>query len=130
MKLGTSLSRCVRDIYEGNVDENDVLVIIARTDIDPNNDQHWNEIWNGYKYGGLSNPEWQNIPDEDADKIRAIILQLYDDGKLHQPRQFGAYPRRMRDYWYDVILTPVELENNPVAQDAWDTYKIAAKLSR
>lgn len=130
MKLGTSLSRCVRDIYEGNVDENDVLVIIARTDIDPNNDQHWNEIWNGYKYGGLSNPEWRDIPDEDADKIRAIILQLYDDGKLHQPRQFGAYPRRMRDYWYDVILTPVELENNPVAQDAWNTYKIAAKLSR
>ena len=130
MKLGTSLSRCVRDIYEGNVDENDVLVIIARTDIDPNNDQHWNEIWNGYKYGGLSNPEWRDIPDEDADKIRAIILQLYDDGKLHQPRQFGAYPGRMRDYWYDVILTPVELENNPVAQDAWDTYKIAAKLSR
>lgn len=130
MKLGTSLSRCVRDIYEGNVDENDVLVIVARTDIDPNNDRHWNEIWNGYKYGGLSNPEWRDIPDEDADKIRAIILQLYDDGKLHQPRQFGAYPQRMRDYWYDVILTPEELENNPVAQDAWNTYKIAAKLSR
>ena len=32
MKIGLSYSRCVRDIVEGRVDIDDVLVIIARTD--------------------------------------------------------------------------------------------------
>lgn len=40
MKVGTSLSRCVRDIYEDVVDIDDVLVIVARTDFDPENDTH------------------------------------------------------------------------------------------
>ena len=56
MKVGLSLSRCMRDIFNGTVDEEDVLVIVARTDFDPHNDNHWNNIWDGYVYGGLSNP--------------------------------------------------------------------------
>ena len=41
MKIGLSYSRCVRDIVEGKVDMADVLVIIARTDFDPHNDEQW-----------------------------------------------------------------------------------------
>lgn len=134
MKIGTSLSRCVRDIYEGTVDMYDVMVIIARTDIDPYNDAHWKQLWKGYGGGGTigspwSNPEWEDIPADGEDQVRGIIQQLYDNGKLHQPRQYGAHPPRMNHYWYDVILTPEDLKDNPVAQDAWDTYKVAAKLS-
>ena len=134
MKIGTSLSRCVRDIYEGKVDIYDVLVIIARTDVDPYNDAHWKSIWNGYAGGNSSGsmwsaPEWSNIPAEDEDQIRGIIQQLHDSGKLHQPRQYGAHPPRMNHYWYDAILTPENLQDNTVAKDAWDTYKVAAKLS-
>ena len=33
MKIGLSYSRCIRDIVEGKVDINDVLVIISRTDL-------------------------------------------------------------------------------------------------
>ena len=44
MKVGLSLSRCMRDVYTGKVDEEDVLVIIARTDFDPHNDNHWDAI--------------------------------------------------------------------------------------
>ena len=54
MKVGSSLSRCARDIYEGKVDKKDVLVIIARTDVDPYNDVQWTSIWNGYGGGGSS----------------------------------------------------------------------------
>ncbi len=134
MKIGTSLSRCVRDIYEGTVDIHDVMIIIARTDVDPYNDNHWKSLWQGYA-GGRGNgsmwsaPEWAGIPAEDEDQIRGIIQQLHDSGKLHQPRQYGAHPQRMFDYWYDAVLTPENLKDNPVAKDAWDTYKIAAKLS-
>jgi hypothetical protein len=34
----------------------------------------------------------------------------------------------MTNYWYDVILSPTDLKNNPAAESAWEDYKIAAKL--
>ena len=37
MKVGLSLSRCVKDIVLGKVMYEDVLVVIARTDFDPYN---------------------------------------------------------------------------------------------
>jgi len=44
MKIGLSFSRCVRDIWEGRVDSHDVLVIIARTNFNPNDDAQWEGI--------------------------------------------------------------------------------------
>lgn len=133
MKVGSSLSRCARDIYEGKVDKNDVLVIIARTDFDPYNDVQWTSLWVGYGGGQTmgsmySQPEWSNIPAEDEQKLRDVILDLYDAGKIHQPRKFGAFPTRLNHHWYDVILSPNDLKNNPAAESAWEDYKIAAKL--
>ena len=134
MKIGSSLSRCIRDIYEGKVNKHDVIVIVARTDFDPHNDTHWNSLWNGYGGGNTlgsmySNPEWSSIPAEDEQKLRDIILDLYDGGKIHQPRQFGAHPQRLTHYWYDVILTDEVVNTNPAAKKAWDNYKIIAGLS-
>ena len=51
MKIGSSISRCVRDIYEGTVDIRDVLVVIARTDFDPEDDKQWRDLWRGYAGG-------------------------------------------------------------------------------
>jgi hypothetical protein len=134
MKIGSSLSRCARDIYEGTVDINDVLVIVARTDFDPTNDKHWTSLWNGYGGGNTigsmySQPEWSSIPAEDEQKLRDIILDLYDAGKIHQPRQYGAHPVRMNHYWYDAILTDEVVNTNPAAKKAWDNYKLIAGLS-
>ena len=39
MKIGLSYSRCIRDIVDGTVDINDVLIVIARTDFDPHDGQ-------------------------------------------------------------------------------------------
>jgi hypothetical protein len=134
MKIGSSLSRCVRDIYEGKVDIYDVLVIVARTDFDPENDKHWSNIWDGYSGGGVfrgltSNPEWISVPAQDESKIRDICIQLKKLGKLHQPRQFGAHPARLHHYWYDVILTADVVDSNPAAKRAWENYKTIAGLS-
>jgi hypothetical protein len=52
MKIGLSYSRCVRDIVDGVVDINDILVIVSRTDFDPHDDKQWQSIWQGY--GGSS----------------------------------------------------------------------------
>ena len=126
MKVGLSLSRCMRDILEERVDIHDVLVIVARTDVDPRNDNHWSQIWEGYLYGGLSNPEWAGLEDRERE-MHELLVELYDSGKLHQPRQFGAHPPRMPCHWLECFV-PVD-EMNPAQQKAWDNYKLITGLS-
>jgi hypothetical protein len=126
MKIGLSLSRCMRDILEERVDIHDVLVIVARTNVDPNNDEHWRQIWEGYLYGGLSHPEWQGLEDSER-AMHDILIELHKRGKLHQPRQFGAHPARMPYYWLDCVVP--ENEHNPAQQKAWDNYKMITGLS-
>jgi hypothetical protein len=132
MKIGTSLSRCVRDIFEGKIDIDDVLVVIARTDFDPENDKHWTGIWKGYAGDGSgsvwSHPEWYGFSEHEQ-KFRDICINLKKRGKLHQPRQYGAFPPRLNEYWYDVILTADVVDNNPAAKKAWENYKLIAGLS-
>ena len=132
MKIGLSYSRCVLDIVEGRVDMDDVLVLITRTDFDPRDDEQWSGIWSGYCLGGLSNPEWANYDfnnKDHEDKFRSVSCMLYEDGKMHQPRQFGAHPRRRPEIWLEAVLPNSELENNPTAKMAWEKFQTVAALS-
>ena len=131
MKIGLSYSRCVRDIIDGKVSMRDVLVIVARTDFDPTNDEQWCSIWEGYgggtNPGGIwSNPEWTGYDDEA--KFREVTLELYNTGRLHQPRQYGAHPSRMPYYWLDCAVPADEM--SPAQQKAWDNYQLITGLSR
>ena len=132
MKIGLSYSRCVLDIVEGRVDMEDVLVLITRTDFDPRDDTQWTGIWQGYTLGGLSNPEWADYDlhnKEHEDKFRSVSCMLYEDGKMHQPRKFGAHPRRRPEIWLEAVLPNSELENNPSAKLAWEKFQTIASLS-
>ena len=140
MKIGLSYSRCVRDIVEGTVDIDDVLVIVARTDFDPRVDEQWKGIWEGYAGGsdarlmpgiffGGSNPEWAGFTDADESRFREVSITLLEQGKLHQPRQFGAHPRRMPQYWLETVLPDSELDRNPAAKSAWEKFQMVAGLT-
>jgi len=132
MKVGLSYSRCVLDIVEGRVDADDVLVVITRTNFDPHDDGQWGGIWDGYTLGGLSNPEWVNYDyhsKEDEDRFRSVSIMLYDDGKMHQPRKFGARPARRPEIWLEAVLPSSELEKNVAAKDAWDNFQVIAGLT-
>ena len=130
MKIGLSYSRCLCDLIDGIVDINDVLVIIARTDFNPHDDEQWEGIWKGYRMRqSWSNPEWMQYSDDDETKFREMSIQLYDQGKLHQPRQFGAGAMRRQEIWLETILPSEELENNPVVKKAWDNFQIVAGLT-
>jgi hypothetical protein len=134
VKVGLSLSRCIRDIVDGRVDIADVLVIIARTDFDPRKDDQWTGIWQGYGGGGTlggswSNPEWNDYgPEREAD-FRGVALELYESGRLHQPRQFGAYPRRLGYYWLETVLPTEELDRNPTVKAAWEQFQMLSGLT-
>jgi len=134
MKIGLSYSRCVRDIVDGIVDIDDVLVVISRTDFDPHDADQWDSIWHGYgggqTYGSpYSNPEWSNYPTEDEDKFRSVSIELWETGKLHQPRKFGAHPSRRPEIWLEAVLPNSELETNPAAKKAWDSFQVIAGLT-
>ena len=132
MKVGLSYSRCVLDIVEGRVDIDDVLVVVSRTDFDPRDDKQWAGIWEGYCYGGMSRAEWGHYDynsKEDEDKFRSVSIMLWEDGKLHQPRKFGAHPRRMNYYWMEVGLTSHDVDSNPAVKRAWEQFQIVAGLT-
>jgi hypothetical protein len=137
MKIGLSYSRCVRDIVDGKVDINDVLVLITRTDFDPHDAEQWASIWigygggtdNGYTTGffSMSNPEWAGYHDED--QFRSVSIELWETGKLHQPRKFGAHPQRRPEIWLEAVLPSSELDKNPAAKTAWDKFQTVAGLT-
>lgn len=134
MKIGLSFSRCVREIVDGKVNIDDVLIIIARTDFDPRIDDQWKNIWAGYG-GGKSRgsvwsmPEWGGYAPEDEDRFRSVAIELWEEGKLHQPRKFGAHPPRRPEIWLETVLPSSELENNPAAKKAWDNFQTVAGLT-
>ncbi len=132
MKIGLSYSRCVRDIVDGTVDIEDVLIVIARTDFDPHDDEQWTGIWRGYgggEYTGSiwSRPEWAGYDNET--NFRDVSKELWNTGKLHQPRKFGAHPRRLPYHWLETIVSDSDLENSPAVKDAWDKFQMISGLS-
>jgi len=134
MKIGLSLSRCVRDIVDGVVDIKDVLVVVSRTDFDPRNDEQWKGIWEGYGGGQtfgspFSNPEWIDYSAKDESRFRDVSIDLWVQGKLHQPRKFGSRPRRMNYYWMEVSLSSDDIDSNPAVKRAWEQFQIIAGLA-
>ena len=132
MKIGLSYSRCIRDIVEGRVDISDVLVLITRTDFDPRDDEQWAGIWEGYCYGGMSRAEWGHYDynsKEDENKFRSVSIELWETGRLHQPRKFGTHPSRRSEYWLEAVLPDSELESRPAVKDAWDKFQMVAGLT-
>ena len=123
MKIGLSLSRCVRDIVEGHVDIDDVLVLITRTDFDPTVPEQWDSIWNGYT---SMNPEWYDL---EHDAVYAVVLDLWNTGRIHQPRKFGYNPARRREFWLETVLPDSELASRPAVKEAWDQFQTLAGLT-
>lgn len=123
MKIGLSLSKCVRDIAEGLVNDEDVLVLVTGTMFDFKDSKQWDSIWNGYAWG-----LWAGL---EHDQIYAIVEKLYFDGKLHMPRNFGGYPRpaRNNDHWLETILDPQFTGLSESELDAWNQYKFITGLS-
>lgn len=130
MKIGLSLSKCVIDLYENVVAFDDVLVVIASSRVDPMDDEAWTNLWNGYTKGDLNvRPQWRDYA-TDEKGMRDIVTKLYKNGRLHQPRLFGASPvHRVAGHWLELVHSPQGLDKCDAVQQAWDSYKTLANLT-
>lgn len=136
MKIGFSYSRCVRDIVQGVVDINDVLIIIARTDFDPNDNEQWAGIWQGYCAGSLFNvnAEWRGYDQQNPEHeklFRDVTLDLWNRGKLHQPRRFNAHVQRTPYVWVETGPIGHEQYQQPESvKQAWEHYLTMSALTK
>jgi hypothetical protein len=85
--------------------------------------EQWDSIWIGYQ---SMNPEWYGL---DHDRVRDVVMQLWDTGRIHQPRKFGARPQRRPEIWLEAVLPDSELEQNPSVKAAWDQFQVLAGLA-
>lgn len=100
--IGYSVSRCVRDIVKKRVDIDSVEVIMGRTFIE--NEQHISEVSHGYY--NLPKHDYRSWADLDFVQCYQTLLQLYREGKIHQPRLYGGIPIRRDNHWGVVAPFP------------------------
>lgn len=101
--IGFSVSRCVRDIVKGKINYNTVEVVVGRTLIE--NEQHVAEVARTYHGNPASmQTSWSDL---DYKKCYDTLLKLYTDGKLHQPRLYGATPIRRDSHWCTIAPFPM-----------------------
>ncbi len=115
MKVGFSLGRCIRDIVNDVVSIDDVVVIVAGTRFETQ--EQLTNIVNEYMYRdtylwGLDETACQNV-----------ASLLFREGKIHQPRNFGVYRNMMPEdaVWAD--LFPTGGHTDPMVQEAWQAYR-------
>jgi hypothetical protein len=115
MKIGFSLGRCIRDIVNGTVDIDDVVVIVTGTLI---RDQE-------HLKGVVSEYMWRQdyLQGLDEAECQGVASVLWREGKFHQPRALGGNPPRVREMavWGDLV--PTGGFEDPMIQDAWQAYR-------
>jgi hypothetical protein len=72
--------------------------------------------------------EWDGS-EHTEEEFRTVSIELWNAGKLHQPRKFGARPTRLPYYWLETVLVGEDLDNNVAVKQAWDQFQILAGLS-
>ena len=120
MKIGFSFGRCVRDIVNGTVEFDDVLLIVTRTRIAGPDDLA------GVIRDYLHEPTY--LGGLDPTECHAVAKRLWDAAKLHQPRLQGVHPPPIaEDYvWMDLVPTAAEIEDH--VRDSWKAYRTMLAL--
>lgn len=132
--IGTSLGGCLRSIMAGEVSENEVMLIITRTDA-PTLDKFM-DVVRAYHRSG--NPNARNshnyqLGDFPLDDVLELATNLWNAGKVHQPRTFTGYTglhsfEHGHELWLQVV--PTNKNKNPAVMEAWEKYRMLDTLTR
>ncbi len=121
MKIGFSFGRCVRDIVDGIVDINDVLLIVGRTRMPDREACEW--VIDQY----LSS---HYLRGRDPKRCQEVGLALYDSCRVIEPRGVGGHVMQVPNdcVWMDLFPTVVDADNEAV-RVAWEQYRMLIGLS-
>jgi len=123
MKIGFSFGRCIRDIVNGEVDINDVLVIVARTRMPDL--KSVNMVISDYMYRN------DYLAGLDEDECQSIGAQLFESGRVHQARMesgniWGTGAAHNNAVWADVVPTT---HMNDQVKEAWNHYRFLLNMT-
>lgn len=133
MLVGTSLGGCLKSLAKEEVSMDDVLVIITRTafkDVDGLMRVVEKYHGEGNRYAFVSDN--YNIADMDLDTIKSIAIDLYHNGKIHQPRLYNgeigfAHVELSRnEIW--IPLAPSPKTDDQIVVDAYNKYMVLRNL--
>ena len=115
MKVGFSLGRCIRDIVNGTVEQDDVVVIVSGTRF--TTQEQLDGIIAEYMYRD------NYLLGLDEAACHGVASILFREGKIHQPRNFGTYRSQMPEdcVWADLL--PTGGHQDPMVQEAWQAYR-------
>jgi hypothetical protein len=136
MLIGNSLGGCLQSIMKGEVSEDEVLMLITRTMSDSLEKlMKIVEMYHAQGNFGASRPGQYEMSEFSLDDVQALATRLYQDGKIHQPRNFGVYGGFIHSglaqgggCWVEV--NPLGINSNPIVVDAYEKYKILDALTK
>jgi hypothetical protein len=131
MKIGTSLGKCVKSILAGEVKEEDVLFIVTNTNC-PTLESLMTVIEQYYyEHSGDRGRSDYDMTGYSLVDACAVAQQLFESGKLHQPRVVGkgiwGNSHALKDTWHDIVPSPVS--DNESVQAAWNHYTMIRSLA-
>ena len=135
MYIGTSLGGCLLSMMNKEVSEDQVMVIITRTDC-PDYEKFVNVVKLYHLQGNpfASRPERYELNDYELDDVLLLAERLWCNGKIHQPRSFVgsssySHPFNVGDrLWFQVV--PTNENSTPAVVDAYEKYKMLDVLTR
>ena len=135
MYIGTSLGRCLRSILMGEVSEDDILLLITRTQT-KDYESFLAIVKQYYEDGNWSShrPEDYDLAVKPWEEVEALASRLYKSGKIHQPRNFALlgsqfiHPDLSDDVWVEV--SPKNRNTTPAVVQAYEQYKLLDSLTK
>jgi len=129
MLVGTVFSQCIRDLVQGSVDIEDVLIVIDVIGYDFENSRDRDHCWIEYNSPTLiSAPAWSGL---DRDNVFAVIDDLMFDNKIHTYRHSNIRNQPLSwTPWLELTIPDDRLDDIPQLREAWEQYKFIAQLVR
>jgi hypothetical protein len=134
MLIGTSLGRCLVSILNGEVDRDDVALIITRTRA-PDYERFLAVIRSYFDNGnyGASQAAGYEFTGHEWEEVEGLAHHLWHQGRIHQPRTFrdnGLYllPEMKHTLWMEVV--PTLNSTNESVMQAYEHYQTLRDLTK
>lgn len=133
MLVGTSLGGCLRSLALGEVDKDDVLVIITRTSC-KDVDSIIRVVEEYHTAGNVFATKQTNydMTGIDLDLLKELAQDLYHHGKIHQPQLYNGFPGFVHvelsrnQIW--IPLAPSPKTDDQRVVDAYEKYQVLRNL--